>query len=36
MSRVVDRRIVFDDGEKERFRKTLRVVAGFAGVRVLT
>ena len=36
MSRVVDRRQVFDDGEKERFRKTLRAVAGFAGVEILT
>ena len=36
MSRVVDRRMVFDDGEKERFRKTLRAVAEFAGVRILT
>lgn len=36
MSRVVDRRMVFDDGEKERFRKTLRAVAEFAGVRIMT
>ena len=36
MSRVVDRRMVFDDGEKERFRKTLRAVSEFAGVRVMT
>ena len=36
MSRVVDRRMVFDDGEKERFRKTLRSVAEFAGVRIMT
>jgi len=36
MSRVVDRRMVFDDGEKERFRKTLRAVAEFAGIRIMT
>ncbi len=36
MSRVVDRRRVFDDGEKELFRKTLRAVEGFSGAQVLT
>jgi REP element-mobilizing transposase RayT len=28
--------MVFDDGEKERFRKTLRAVAEFSGVKILT
>jgi putative transposase len=36
MSRVVDRRRVFDDVEKELFRKTLRAVEGFSGAQVLT
>ena len=36
MSRVVDRRMVFDEGEKERFRKTMRAVAEFAGIRIMT
>ncbi len=31
MSRVVDRRRVFDEGEKELFRKTMRAVAGCIG-----
>ena len=35
-SRVVDRRMVFDDDEKERFRKTLRAVATFSGIRIMT
>ncbi|MEI6166120.1 MAG: transposase [bacterium] len=35
-SRVVDRRMVFDDDEKERFRKTLRAVASFSGIRIMT
>jgi putative transposase len=30
MSRVVDRRMVFDDGEKERFRKTLKQRISFS------
>lgn len=36
MSRVVDRRRIFDDVEKELFRKTLRAVEGFSGTQVLT
>jgi hypothetical protein len=36
MSRVVDRRLVLTDDEKERFRKLLRRVEGFSGVDVMT
>ena len=36
LSRVVDRRMVFDEGEKALFCKTLRRVEGFSGVKVLT
>jgi putative transposase len=37
ISRVVDRRYVFDDEmERERIRKILRAVEGFCGVQVLT
>lgn len=36
LSRVVDRRMIFDSEEKERFRTLLRAVAGFCGVEVLT
>jgi putative transposase len=36
ISRVVDRRFVFDDDEKERFRKIMRAVEAFTGVDVLT
>ena len=36
MSRVVDRRFVFDEGERERIRKTLRAVEGFSGCEVRT
>lgn len=36
VSRVVDKRMVFSDSEKERIRKTMRAVEGFTGVRVLT
>ncbi len=36
VTRVVDRRMVFDDSEKERFRLTMRAVAEFCGVRILT
>ena len=36
MSRVVDRRRVLNDKEKERFRKLLRRVETFSGVQVLT
>jgi len=35
-SRVVDRRIVFDDDAKEFFRRTLRRLEAFMGLRVLT
>ena len=35
MSRVVDRRFVFDEAERERVRKLMRAVAGL-GVDVLT
>ena len=36
LSRVVDRRFVFDEGEKERFRKTMRQVEGFTGCEIRT
>lgn len=36
MSRVVDRRMVFNSKEKERFRKLMRRVEAFSGVQVLT
>ena len=36
MSRVIERRMLLDDGEKERFRKVMRAVAAFAGIEVLT
>jgi putative transposase len=36
MSRVVDRRRVFDDREKERFRLLMRDVETFCGVQVTT
>jgi len=36
MSRVVDRRMVLDDKEKERFRQLMRSAAAFSGVDVLT
>ena len=36
ISRVVDRRMVFNTNEKEQIRKTLRRVEGFSGVQVLT
>ena len=35
-SRVVDRRYVFDDAEKERVRKTMRAVGGFTGCEIRT
>jgi putative transposase len=35
-SRVLERRFLFDDGEKERMRETMWQVAGFCGVEVLT
>lgn len=36
VSRVVDRRMIFDINEKERFRKVLRRVEAFCGVTILT
>ena len=36
ISRVVDRNFVFGDREREVFRKTMRQVEAFSGVRVLT
>ncbi len=36
ISRVVDRRMVFQAGEKEAFRATMRKLEAFAGVRVVT
>jgi len=36
ISRVVDRRMVFDDSEKERFCRTMRAAEGFSGVEILT
>jgi REP element-mobilizing transposase RayT len=36
ISRIVDRRMVLDAGEKERFRSTMRAVEAFCGVRILT
>lgn len=36
VSRVVDRRMIFDTNEKERLRTLLRRVETFAGVQVLT
>jgi putative transposase len=36
MSRVVDRRMVLDNTEKERFRQLMRTAAAFSGVDVLT
>ena len=36
MSRVVDRRFIFSDREKERFRDTMRRLERFSGVEVLT
>jgi putative transposase len=36
ISRVVDRRMLFDTNEKERFRKVLRRVEAFCGVDILT
>ena len=36
VSRVVDRQMVFDDSEKERFRKLMRSVAEFSGIKVMT
>jgi len=36
ISRVVDRRMVFDDNEKERFCKIMRAAEAFSGVEILT
>ena len=36
MSRVVDRQMVLGSEEKEKFRKLMRAVEGFSGVKVLT
>jgi len=36
ISRVVDRRFVFGDGERERFRMLMRMVENFSGCRVLS
>jgi putative transposase len=36
MSRVIERRMLLDRGEKDRFRKIMRKVATFAGLEVLT
>jgi len=36
MTRVIERRMLLDDGEKERFRKIMRDVAAFAGIEMLT
>ena len=36
LSRVVDRRFVLDDTEKERFRRLMRAIEAFSGCQVLT
>ncbi len=36
MSRIIERRMILDDCEKERFRWIMRAVARFAGIEVLT
>ena len=36
LSRIVDRRLILDDTEKERFRRLMRAVEGFSGCQVLT
>ena len=36
MSRVVDRRMIFNDEEKERFCRTMRAAEGFSGVEIQT
>ena len=36
MSRVVDRRFIFGDEEKEFFRQTMRKLEAFTGIRVIT
>ena len=36
LSRIVDRRLILDDMEKERFRRLMRAVEAFSGCQVLT
>ncbi len=36
LSRIVDRRLILDDTEKERFRRLMRAVEAFSGCQVLT
>ena len=36
LSRIVDRRLILDDIEKERFRRLMRAVEAFSGCQVLT
>ena len=36
MSRVIDRQMLLDHVQKERFRRTMRAVEGFSGVQILT
>jgi putative transposase len=36
VSRIVDKRLILDDAEKERFRRVMRAVEGFSGCQVLT
>jgi putative transposase len=36
LSRIVDRRLILDDTEKERFRRIMRAVEAFSGCQVLT
>lgn len=36
VSRIIERRFIFDDKEKERFRKLIRKMEAFSGAKVLT
>ena len=36
MTRVIERKMLLDNGEKERFRKIMRKVVAFAGIEILT
>ena len=36
MTRVIERKMLLNKGEKERFRKIMRKVAAFAGIEILT
>jgi len=36
LSRIVDRRLILNDAEKERFRSLMRAVEAFSGCQVLT